>query len=118
MTNHQAILFSLIVLIFVFLVWGRVRYDLVTFAALVIAFVTGVVPRDAVFSGFGHPAVVIIALVLIVSRGLSRSGAIDQHEGDLRLARQCRRHRCSGKGETQNGNSGLLIKQQVQCRIA
>ncbi|MBK5102469.1 MAG: anion permease, partial [Desulfobacteraceae bacterium] len=77
MTTDQVILFSLIALIFVFLIWGRVRYDLIAFAALVIAFVAGVVPNNEVFSGFGHPAVVIIALVLIISRGLSQSGAIE-----------------------------------------
>ncbi len=77
MTTEQVILFSLVFLIFAFLIWGRFRYDLVAFGALVIAFVAGVVPKEDVFSGFGHPAVVIIALVLIVSRGLSRSGAIE-----------------------------------------
>ncbi len=77
MTTDQGILFALIVLIFVLLIWGRIRYDVVAFASLVIAVVAGVVPKDQVFSGFGHPAVVIIALVLVVSRGLSRSGAIE-----------------------------------------
>lgn len=77
MTNDQGILFSLIILLFVFLIWGRIRYDLVAFAALFVAFITGVVPKNQVFSGFGHPAVVIIALVLIISRGLSRCGAIE-----------------------------------------
>jgi di/tricarboxylate transporter len=77
MTVDQIILFALIILIFVFLIWGRYRYDLVAFAALIVAFMAGVVPADRVFAGFGHPAVVIIALVLIVSRGLSRSGAIE-----------------------------------------
>ena len=77
MTTDQTILFSLIGLIFIFLIWGRVRYDVTAFAALVLAFLTGVIPKDQVFSGFGHPAVIIIALVLIVSRGLSRSGAIE-----------------------------------------
>ena len=77
MMADQGILFSVIALVFASLVWGRVRYDLVAFAALVIAFVAGVVPKNEVFVGFGHPAVIIIALVLIVSRGLSRSGAIE-----------------------------------------
>lgn len=77
MTLQQIILFALLLLIFGFLIWGRFRYDLVAFAALVVAFLLGVVPKDQVFSGFGHPAVVIIALVLIVSRGLFRSGAIE-----------------------------------------
>ncbi len=60
-----------------FLVWGRWRYDLVAFVALLIALLTGIVPKELAFSGFGHPATVIIALVLIVSRGLSNSGAIE-----------------------------------------
>lgn len=76
-TTDQGLLFALIILIFAFLLWGRFRYDLVAFAALVIAALLGLVPRGEVFAGFGHPAVVIIALVLIVSRGLYRSGVID-----------------------------------------
>jgi di/tricarboxylate transporter len=77
MTSDQIILFVLVILIFAFLMWGRFRYDLVAFAALVVAYIAGVVPKGEVFSGFGHPAVVIVALVLVVSRGLSRSGAIE-----------------------------------------
>jgi len=77
MTTEQGILFLLVGFILVFLIWGRFRYDLVAFGALVAAYLLGVVPRDEVFSGFGHPAVMIIALVLIVSRGLFRSGAIE-----------------------------------------
>jgi di/tricarboxylate transporter len=42
-----------------------------------LALLTGVVPVSQAFSGFGHPATVIIALVLIVSRGLSNSGVIE-----------------------------------------
>jgi di/tricarboxylate transporter len=36
-----------------------------------------VVPKEDAFSGFGHPATIIIALVLMISRGLSNSGAIE-----------------------------------------
>lgn len=77
MTPDQITLFSLLFFVFVFLIWGRWRYDLVAFVALLIALLTGIVPKDQAFSGFGHPATVVIALVLIVSRGLSNSGAIE-----------------------------------------
>ncbi|MGD2166497.1 MAG: SLC13 family permease [Gammaproteobacteria bacterium] len=77
MTYEQLILFTLLALVFVFLVWGRWRYDLVAFAALCLALVTGVVPAEEAFSGFGHHATVIVALVLIVSRALSNSGVIE-----------------------------------------
>ena len=77
MTADQATLFGLLFFVFVFLVWGRWRYDLVAFVALLIGLLTGVVPKEEAFSGFGHPATVIIALVLVISRGLSNSGAIE-----------------------------------------
>ncbi len=75
--TDQNILFILLFFIFVLLIWGRWRYDLVAFSALLVAIVTGVVPVGDAFAGFGHPAVVVIALVLMVSRGLSNSGAIE-----------------------------------------
>ena len=77
MTTDQVLLFGLLFFVFVFLIWGRWRYDLVAFVALLIALLTGVVPKEQAFSGFGHPATVIIALVLIISRGLSNSGVIE-----------------------------------------
>ena len=77
MTTDQVLLFGLLLFVFVFLIWGRWRYDLVAFVALLVALLTGIVPKEQAFSGFGHPATVIIALVLIVSRGLSNSGVIE-----------------------------------------
>ena len=44
---------------------------------------TGVVPTADAFSGFGHSATVIIALVLIVSRALINSGVIELLERHL-----------------------------------
>ena len=77
MTKEQIFLFVLLGFVFAFLIWGRWRYDIVAFSALLIALVAGAIPGEQAFSGFGHPATVIIALVLIVSRGLSNSGAIE-----------------------------------------
>jgi len=76
-TTEQIILFCLLGVIFALLVWGKIRYDLIAFGALIAAIVIGVVPQENAFDGFGHHATVIIALVLIVSRGLSNSGAIE-----------------------------------------
>ncbi|MGB5330081.1 MAG: SLC13 family permease [Gammaproteobacteria bacterium] len=77
MISDQTILFCLLGVVFGLLVWGRIRYDLVAFGALTVAIVLGVVPQEEAFAGFGHHATVIIALVLIVSRGLFNSGAIE-----------------------------------------
>ncbi|WP_299944342.1 SLC13 family permease [uncultured Ruegeria sp.] len=76
MTTDQIILFSLFIAVFGMLLWGRFRYDLVAFTALMIAVTLGVVPVDRAFAGFGHPATIIVALVLVVSAGLVRSGAV------------------------------------------
>ena len=54
MTTDQTILFGLLFLVFVFLIWGRWRYDLIAFIALLVALLTGVVPKELAFSGFGH----------------------------------------------------------------
>ena len=76
MTTVQIILFSLFGGVFVFLLWGKFRYDLVAFTALLLGVVTGVVPTKHAFDGFGHPATLVVALVLVVSAGLVRSGAV------------------------------------------
>ncbi|HSM20195.1 MAG TPA: SLC13 family permease [Hyphomicrobiales bacterium] len=77
MTQDQIILFSIFVAVFALLIWGRWRYDLVAFVALLVAVLAGVVPTGQAFSGFSLPAVIIIALVLVLSHGLYASGAID-----------------------------------------
>ncbi|HIG30675.1 MAG TPA: SLC13 family permease [Verrucomicrobiales bacterium] len=77
MNTDQIILFSLLFFVFVFLIWGRWRYDLVAFVALVVGLIAGVVPKEQAFTGFGHPATIVVALVLIISRALYNSGAVE-----------------------------------------
>jgi di/tricarboxylate transporter len=73
----QGLLFAILLAVMTLLIWGRWRYDLVAFSALIVALLIGLVPVNDAFSGFGHPATVIVALVLVISRGLSKSGAIE-----------------------------------------
>lgn len=77
MNGDQLVLFALFIGLFALLVWGRLRYDLVAFGALIVAVLSGVVSEHDAFVGFGHPAVIVIALVLIVSRGMLNAGAIE-----------------------------------------
>ncbi len=77
MTGEQTIVFSVLAGTLMLLVWGRWRYDLVAVAALVIAVVLGAVPPDMAFAGFGHPAVIIVALVLVISRALTQGGVVE-----------------------------------------
>ena len=76
MTTDQILLFALFAAVFALLLWGRWRYDLVAFAALLVAVFLGLVPERTAFEGFGHPATIIVALVLVVSAGLVRSGVV------------------------------------------
>lgn len=76
MTLDQILLFTIFALLFGFLIWGRIRFDLVAFSALLCAVLLGLVPAEEAFSGFGHHATIIVALVLVVSSGLVHAGAV------------------------------------------
>jgi len=76
LTIDQITLFAIFGGVFALLLWGRWRYDLVAFAALLTGVLSGVVPSEQAFSGFGHPATLVVALVLIISAGLVNSGAV------------------------------------------
>jgi di/tricarboxylate transporter len=77
MTIDQSIVFFVLVGTLSLFVWGRWRYDLVALVALCLVFVAGLVPAEAVFMGFGHPAVITVAAVLVLSRGLLNAGVVD-----------------------------------------
>lgn len=57
--------------------WGRWRHDMVGAAALFACVLVGLVPPLEAFAGFGHPAVITVACVLVLSRGLQISGVVD-----------------------------------------
>jgi len=57
--------------------WGRWRHDVVAMAALLACVVLGYVPDGQAFAGFGHPAVITVAAVLVLGLGLQASGAVD-----------------------------------------
>ncbi|MEQ6918419.1 SLC13 family permease [Halomonas aquatica] len=58
-------------------VWGHFRYDLVALSALLGSVMLGLVPGEEAFLGFGHPAVITVAAVLVLSRAFERSGVVD-----------------------------------------
>jgi len=57
-------------------IWGKWRYDIVALLALLSLVFLGIVPAKDAFFGFGHPAVITVAAVLVVSRGLENSGLV------------------------------------------
>jgi di/tricarboxylate transporter len=77
MTTPQILIFLALAATMALFVWGRFRHDLVALMALMACVVGGLVPAAEAFAGFGHPAVITVACVLILSRGLQNTGAVD-----------------------------------------
>ena len=75
--TDQLLVVLVLAVAFVFFVWGRWRYDAVALLALLTLVLGGVIPGEQAFADFGHPAVVTVAAVLVASRGLENSGAVD-----------------------------------------
>ena len=77
MNTDQYIVFGTLLFALSMFIWGKWRYDIVALMALLLATIGGIVPTADAFSGFGHPAVITVAAVLVISRGLLNSGLID-----------------------------------------
>lgn len=77
MTQDQFAIVAILVLGMVMFIWGRWRHDMVAGAALLLCILTGLVPAEQAFAGFGHPAVITVACVLVLSAGLQQTGAVD-----------------------------------------
>ena len=77
MTLDQSIVLAILAATMGLFIWGRWRHDMIAIAALLAVVVAGLVPASAAFDGLGHPAVITVACVLILSHGLQSSGAVD-----------------------------------------
>jgi di/tricarboxylate transporter len=77
MTLDQTLIAAILAATVALFLWGRWRHDMVALAALIACVVAGLVPGEEAFAGFGHTAVITVACVLVLSRGLQTSGAVD-----------------------------------------
>lgn len=77
MSTDQILIMGILAATVALFLWGRFRHDVVALSALVACVVAGIVPSDAAFAGFAHPAVITVACVLILSRALQQTGAVD-----------------------------------------
>jgi di/tricarboxylate transporter len=77
MTTPQILVFTILVATTALFLWGRFRHDVVALMALMACVVAGLVPAADAFAGFGHPAVITVACVLVLSQGLQNTGAVD-----------------------------------------
>ena len=83
MEQDQVIILLIILLALILFVWEKWRYDVVALGAMLFGVFLGVIPANDAFSGFGHPAVITVAAVLILSKGLANSGVTDFIVGAL-----------------------------------
>ncbi len=73
----QFIVFGVIAFALVLFATSVWRYEIVALLALLVLVFTGIVSGAEAFYGFGHPAVITVAGVLVISRGLYNSGFVD-----------------------------------------
>ncbi|MDR6990148.1 SLC13 family permease [Luteimonas sp. 3794] len=77
MQTDQILILAILACTVGLFLWGRWRHDLVAGASLLACVAVGLVGAEQAFAGFGHPAVITVACVLVLSRGLQTSGAVD-----------------------------------------
>jgi len=77
MSQDQLLVLSVLVATVAMFLWGRWRHDMVAVGALLVCVAGGLVPFGDAFNGLGHPAVVTVACVLVLSHGLQSAGAVD-----------------------------------------
>lgn len=77
MTHDQVLILAILACTVGMFLWGRWRHDMVAMGSLLACVLAGVLPASDALAGFGHPAVITVACVLVMSRGLLTSGAVD-----------------------------------------
>ena len=77
MTQDQVFVLAILAATVALFLAGRWRHDMVAVASLLLCVVAGLVTGAEAFAGFGHPAVITVACVLILSQGLQQTGAVD-----------------------------------------
>ena len=89
MTGDQITIFMLLGALVVLLIWGRWRYDVFAFAALIVAVLSGLVPASEAFAAFlsRRHEVVLYANAQSVLNTLGRRfqlGALTNGNADVR----------------------------------
>ncbi|WP_345792804.1 SLC13 family permease [Thauera sp. JM12B12] len=87
MTQDQLLILLILSIAVAMFLHGRWRHDMVATGALLACVLAGLIPPQEAFSGFAHPAVVTVACVLVLSRGLQVSGTVDALAARLLPAR-------------------------------
>jgi di/tricarboxylate transporter len=76
LSKDELVVYGVLLASLVLFLHGRIRYDGVALLALLAVTFAGIVDAEDAFLGFGHPAVITVAAVLVVSHGLMNSGVV------------------------------------------
>ncbi len=77
LTFDQGVVFTVLLIALALFIRSPLRYDAIALLALLAVTITGVVPASDAFAGFGHPAVITVAAVLVISAALQEAGVVD-----------------------------------------
>lgn len=78
MTTPQLLSVSLVAVMMVAFLWGRLRYDIVAMLALLAGVALGIVPAGEAFKGFSDDIVIIVGSALVLSAAVARSRVIER----------------------------------------
>jgi hypothetical protein len=98
LTSDQILILGVLLATVAMFLWGRWRHDMVAAGALLACVVAGLVPFADAFTGFGHPAVITVACVLVLSQPIGHQNnhkwrrkahpALRRDPSDLRASRR------------------------------
>jgi di/tricarboxylate transporter len=74
---QQAIAILILGTALIFFMKDRWRYDVIALLIMISIMILGLLPYETVLANFGHPVVVIVGCMFIISQALVRSGFID-----------------------------------------
>ncbi len=77
MTHEQVLSIAVLAGTLGLLIWDKLRYDRIALIALMASIALGIVPANKAFVGFSDQVVIMMVCALVVSKAVSRAGAIE-----------------------------------------
>jgi di/tricarboxylate transporter len=77
MTPQIAIIYLIIVISLILFAINRWRYDVISLLVLIVIVLFGLIPAENAFLGFSNSAVITVAAVLVLTKGLQNSGLVE-----------------------------------------
>lgn len=76
--NQQIIVLIVVLLTLTMFLINKLRYDFVSLLMVISLVVFGIITPEDAFSGMGHPAIITVASILVISSALIKTGVVDK----------------------------------------